>query len=423
MSSDTGVYINFLQLLFSLWCFTNGVFYSIFWCGSCIRVANAATKSVNVGSNISVVQDAKYFHIYYGQNFKVIKNGIDGKNYLLIQNNSRMATRTKYCTGRIKSFVVPLSNYSINTDYFPVSFFELLGLGGSLKGITSDLVASECVLKSYMDGGIQMINKTDVVKDTTQFTAYFVTNPDKMEACNFATFLPVDEDTPLQRAEWIKYLGAFANLEDRANHVYEALKTNYMCLTKAAENNRKAFKPVVAWLRFNEGVWSFTNDAYKMKYVLDAGGENIDDSINKNTYDTSIPDDVDDFHAILCTVDVVIDETYTSHPVEYKLSTFLQNLKVNEDEAQSDGFGFLTKQSLWRYDKRIQNSDSLDWLNNAVSQPQLVLADLLEAFFPTGNYTTTYLRNLAKEEKVTTIDPQMCSREISTAMEPIKVPC
>ncbi|KAI3921142.1 hypothetical protein MKX01_036121 [Papaver californicum] len=385
MPSDTGAYVNSLALLFSLWCFTNGVFYSLlFLCGSSIRVVNAATKSVNVGSNISVVQDAKYFHIYYGQNFKVIKNGIDGKNYLLIQ---------------------------------------LLGLGGSLKGITSDLVASECVLKSYMDGGIQMINKTDVEKSTTQFTGYFVTNPDKMEACNFATFLPVDEDTPLQRAEWIKYLGAFANLEDRANHVYEAVKTNYMCLTKAAESNKNAFKPVVAWLRFHEGVWSFTNDAYKMKYVLDAGGENIDDSINKNTYNTSMPDDVDDFLAILCTVDVVIDETYTSHPVEYNLSTFLHNLKVNEDEEQSDGFGFLTKQSIWRYDKRIQNSDSLDWFNSAVSQPQLVLADLLEAFFPTGNYTTAYLRNLAKDEKVTTIYPQMCSREISTAMEPIKVTC
>ncbi|KAF6174591.1 hypothetical protein GIB67_006243 [Kingdonia uniflora] len=411
-------------------------FLTFLWYFGVVNGASSSGGGVSLG-NISKVGDAEYFHIYYGQTFKVIKNGIDGKSYLLIQNNSRMATRTKYCTRRIKSFVIPLLNYSIDLGYIPVSFFELLGLLGGLKGITSDMVASECVLKSYNEGEIQIVNMTDA-QQLTNFAAHFSGNTVEQWTCNFVTFLPYEEDMPLQRAEWIKYLGVFSNLEARANHVYDAVKSvalyhkfyllytfacivkeNYMCLSKSAESKRTSFKPVVAWLEYNEGSWSFTKEAYKKKYVVDAGGENVDDSISKNTYNSSIPEDTDDFHAILCTVDIVIDETYTSNLNDYTLSTFLQNINVEDQSC----FDFLTSKSVWRYDKRVRNFTTLDWLDGAVSQPQLVLADLLEAFFPTGNYNTTYMRNLAKGEGVICIDAQMCNRDSSAAMEPVLVAC
>ncbi|CAM8924692.1 unnamed protein product [Rhodiola kirilowii] len=393
--------------------------------------------------NISRAEQAVGFHIYYGQSFKVIKNAVDSKSYLLIQGSSRMATRTKYCTTRIKSFVIPLANFSADTMSFPVSFFEvrvisscnfkihmhhctvtwtmtlqLLGLLKSMKGITSDSIASECVLKAYKAGQIEKVNFTEP-QQMAEFAAHFISNTNQPQACNFATFSPQIEDSALQKAEWIKYIGVFANLELRANQVYDQVKENYMCLTNlSAKRADSTLKPTVSWMAYDDGVWSFTSEKYKLQYVVDAGGENFDTSISKMSYNISIPEDLDEFQAILCTVEVVIDETYTADPVAYNLSSFVQNTGL-EDVAC---LGFLTSKSLWRYDKRSQK-DTLDWYDGGVSQPQVVLADMIEALFPTGNYTTTFMRNLAKEEGVVSINEDMCNREADIPLNPTIIPC
>lgn len=74
---------------------------------------------------------------------------------------------------------------------------QLLGVLRSLKGITSYSVASQCVLKLYEAGEIVVINKSET-RELAQFGAHFITNTDQPQSCNFASFVPYGEETPLQ---------------------------------------------------------------------------------------------------------------------------------------------------------------------------------------------------------------------------------
>lgn len=81
---------------------------------------------------------------------------------------------------------------------------QLLGLVQSLKGITSDSISSQCVLKSYSDGKIEMVNKTDLAQ-LSQFNVIFITSNDEDQGCNYATFLPLEESAPLQVRHNVMY--------------------------------------------------------------------------------------------------------------------------------------------------------------------------------------------------------------------------
>lgn len=76
---------------------------------------------------------------------------------------------------------------------------QLLGLLGSLKGITSDAVASPCVLKLFEAGEVVKLDKGEQQGQVlSQFAAHFISDTDQPQTCNFANFFPLSEGTPLQ---------------------------------------------------------------------------------------------------------------------------------------------------------------------------------------------------------------------------------
>ncbi|KAH9301888.1 hypothetical protein KI387_013471, partial [Taxus chinensis] len=344
-------------------------------------------------TEISKAEQAQGFNIFYGQyyEYKVVQNFISNSSYILFEDSSKLPSRSIHCSAKLKSFSSPFANYSVDTTKVPVSFLELLGVLDNLKGVTSESTSSACLMKYIADGYVQQINQEDQ-EQILQFTAYLSSFSVAVPQCNYISFDPFGELKPLQRAEWIKYVAALMDYEARANNVFKMVEENYLCLRALAMN--ASTKPTVAWMAFDKDTWSFSNETYKLQYVLDAGGSNLEDWVYISTFNRSLPSEVESFHCILSRLDVVIDESYIAVPSDYTLSTFIENAHISE----YDTFSFIANQSVWRYDKQIESSCTIsnDWFDGAISQPQLVLGDLIQAFHPQTNYSTVFLRNIAK---------------------------
>ncbi|XP_057860340.1 uncharacterized protein LOC131069044 isoform X2 [Cryptomeria japonica] len=383
----------------------------------CMNVVLLLSLAEPKTTEICKAEQAQGFTIFYGQEYKykIVENFFSNTGYILLEEiPSRNNT---HCTAKLKSFTAPFANYSVDNTKVP-EFLQLLGVLDNLKGVTSECTSSACLMKYIAAGDVQQIHQEDP-EQILQFSAFLTSSSVAKQKCNYINVDPFKELKPLQRAEWIKFVAALMDYEGRANTIFKMVEENYLCLSALAMN--ASTKPTVAWMAFDKDTWSFSNTTYKLQYVLDAGGSNLDDSVYINTFNMSSPSDVESFHCILSGLDIAIDESYAAVPSNYTLSTFIENALVSEN----DNFSFVANQNVWRYDKQIGSSCTIsnDWFDGAVSQPQIVLGDLIQALHPQTNYTTIFLRNIAKGDEIMPASSDKCTHNISSPLEPTLVPC
>eukprot|EP00249_Psilotum_nudum_P013966 c24600_g1_i10 orf=591-1082(+) len=143
-----------------------------------------------------------------------------------------------------------------------VGFLELLGILNKLKAASPSYFCSPCLNTYIAEGIIPAIHATEDLNTTATLFTSLPPSSSIMSQNSSVIFDAILEPGPLKRAEWIKFLAPFFDLEERANFVYQQIERNYQCLNASSKD--ALAKPLVAWISYNAGVWAFSNDQYRI---------------------------------------------------------------------------------------------------------------------------------------------------------------
>ena len=257
------------------------IFLSIFLVIFSCKKENNTIKSNYIKSSIKY---AKGFDIQYFDNYKkiVIKSPYpDAKEqfeYILIANEN---------SSKFKSEAVPVIHTPVEkivvTSTTHIPMLELLDEENSLIGFPNlQYISSEKTVKNIQQGNIRELGKgehinTEVLIDIAPevVVSFSMTSANKMfstiEKAGIPVLLNGDwlEETPLGRAEWIKFFGALYNKEKEADSIFASIEKEYSQAVEIAKNAEK--KPtVLSGVMFKDS-WNLpAGESFVAQFLKDA---------------------------------------------------------------------------------------------------------------------------------------------------------
>ena len=175
------------------------------------------------------------------------------------------------------------------------------------------------------------------------------------------------ENTPLGRAEWLKFTSTFFNKEDIAEQEFSEISRKYQEIaakTKAIKKRPKVFTG------FNfKGTWYVPGcKSYAAQYLADAGAELL---CSENS-SGSTPSSFEDVFERAATADYWLN-----------VSQSWQSLKdvITADSRYGD-FQAVKKGNVYNNNARLNESGGNDYWEGGISNPDVILTDLIKIFHP-----------------------------------------
>ena len=272
---------------------------------------------------------------------------------------------------------------------------DLLGESGKLVGFPStQYISSELVRKQVENGTTREVGQdnnlnVEVVLDlnpevlmtysmTGDYSKLTPFDRSGIDVIQNAEYL---EETPLGRAEWIKFMALFFNKEKSADSIFRIIESNYLNTLKLVESQEKhptVFSGIVygdTWFMPGGGSWAG-------KFFKDSGS----DFLWKDTSESG---------SLELSFEAVFEK---AHQANYWIGAAnyysLDALKGADQRYAS--FDSYTKNQVYTYNARQIPNGGNDYFESGFSRPDIVLNDLVKIIHPDllPNYELYYYRKL-----------------------------
>lgn len=377
------------------------------------------------------IESARGFSVQYFSTYKVVTNHKVNETYVLFQCGASAPDLTAFPEGA-KFFQVPLTSISA-PETVPYAFVEFLGLGDRVHDV-SPYVTSACgqallTCPGRTSPDFSTLSNATLLDAAVGGSVDGVLASEQYPYAKAFTVSAAEDPGALNRAEWVKFVALFFNLEKNASDIFDAIQARYEA-TKAAAAGA-ATKPVVAWAQHfqydKDENYQLSFAPYKAELTEDAGAAMLDrdalkavagvqgDSFDptsltlvygwgaKGAFATKAEAKAA-FLEALKQADVIIDETYSLAPVDYDGAAFLKEYGLTAEEAAA--VPAIAGQKVFREDGLLSYSDaagySLDWFEGAIARPDAVLTDIVRAASPASaqEQAFTWIRNIFTDKPV-----------------------
>ncbi len=340
-----------------------------------------SVKSINSDS-ISEIKYAKCFTITNYEGYKIIEitNAWPGATkhfkYALVEENGKLPTDLEF-DAVVK---IPLKNIVVtSTTHIPS--LEMLGVENTLIGFPNlDYISSEKTRKRISDKQIKELGRNEDINtevlielNPNLVVGYGIDNENTTFTTIAKTGIPVvynadwTETTPLGKAEWLKFFGAFYGKEKLADSLFSKIEEDYNKSKKLALTATN--KPTVLSGAMYKDVWYMPQgNSWGAQFIADANGDYL-------------WKDSDGTGSLSLNVESVLEKGKTAEiwigPGQF--SSYSQLKEANQVYAEFDAF---KNKKVFNFTNKKGETGGVLYYELAPNRPDLVLKDIIKAIHP-----------------------------------------